>query len=76
MNATLIAPQELVKRRVDGETIHLLDVRTPVEFREIHVEGSINVPARLSRRESCSFRRHGLPHLSDWQPSVNGSREA
>jgi rhodanese-related sulfurtransferase len=38
-----ISPQQLAERCRDGK-IDLVDVRTPVEFQEIHVEQAPNVP--------------------------------
>ncbi len=45
MNIAVINPQEFVARCTDGSKIGLIDVRTPVEFREVHVEVARNVPA-------------------------------
>ena len=39
-----INPQELAELCKDGKKIDLIDVRTPVEFREVHVEIARNVP--------------------------------
>jgi rhodanese-related sulfurtransferase len=39
-----ISPQELASRRQAGLPTQLIDVRTPVEFREVHVEFARNVP--------------------------------
>lgn len=44
MNVTIIKPQELAELCKDGKKIDLIDVRTPVEFREVHVETARNVP--------------------------------
>ena len=44
MNITVITPQELAELCKDGKKIDLIDVRTPVEFREVHVEIARNVP--------------------------------
>lgn len=41
---TTISPQELADRRQRGEAVELIDVRTPLEFREVHVEFARNVP--------------------------------
>ena len=41
---TIISPQELARRRQSGQSIDLIDVRTPVEFREVHVDFARNVP--------------------------------
>ncbi|CAN5119899.1 rhodanese-like domain-containing protein [soil metagenome] len=44
VSITVINPQEFADRCKDGKKIDLIDVRTPVEFREIHVEIARNVP--------------------------------
>jgi rhodanese-related sulfurtransferase len=41
---TTITPRQLADIRSSGKKIGLLDVRTPVEFREIHVDFARNVP--------------------------------
>lgn len=44
MNAAVIKPQDLAELCKAGNKIDLIDVRTPVEFREVHVEVARNVP--------------------------------
>ncbi len=44
MSVTTISPQEFSQRMAAGDAVELLDVRTPVEFREVHVAGARNVP--------------------------------
>ena len=44
MAITTINPQELAARHERGEVHDLIDVRTPVEFRELHVTFARNVP--------------------------------
>lgn len=46
MSVTTISPQRLADLHKSG-TIDLLDVRTPVEFRELHAAGARNVPLDL-----------------------------
>ena len=41
---TTISPKQLAEVRLAGKKVELLDVRTPVEFREIHVDFARNVP--------------------------------
>ena len=41
---TTILPRELQQKYEAGEAFKLIDVRTPVEFRETHVEFASNVP--------------------------------
>jgi rhodanese-related sulfurtransferase len=44
MNVQTVSPQRLAALRHEGQATDLIDVRTPVEFREVHVEGARNVP--------------------------------
>ena len=44
MSIAVVKPQELAKLSKEGRKIDLIDVRTPVEFREVHVEFARNVP--------------------------------
>lgn len=39
-----VSPQELYERSQAGEAVDLIDVRTPVEFQEVHVGLARNVP--------------------------------
>jgi rhodanese-related sulfurtransferase len=41
---TTISPQQLLEQRDSGTSIDLIDVRTPVEYREVHVEFARNIP--------------------------------
>jgi rhodanese-related sulfurtransferase len=40
-----ITPQQLHELRERGETIHLIDVRTPGEFGEVHASYAHNLPS-------------------------------
>lgn len=44
MNIQTIAPSALAQRIQEGRAIDLIDVRTPVEYARIHVEGARLVP--------------------------------
>lgn len=47
-----ITPQQLSELRRGGAKVELIDVRTPLEFREVHVDFARNVPLdRLSAAE-------------------------
>jgi len=52
--STIITPQELSQLRSSGRPIELIDVRTPVEFREVHVDFARNVP--LDRLDAAAIR--------------------
>jgi rhodanese-related sulfurtransferase len=44
MSVTTITPRQLAEVCQSGKKIDLIDVRTPVEFREVHVADARNVP--------------------------------
>lgn len=44
MSIQTITPQELSERKAAGQPVELIDVRTPVEFREMHVDFAKNLP--------------------------------
>lgn len=44
MNPPTITPGKLAELSREGKQITLIDVRTPVEFREVHVEFARNLP--------------------------------
>jgi rhodanese-related sulfurtransferase len=44
MSILTIAPQQLAQLARDGKPIDLIDVRTPVEFQEVHVAQARNIP--------------------------------
>jgi rhodanese-related sulfurtransferase len=41
---TTITPSELADRRQRGETIDVIDVRTPIEYRTVHCPDARNIP--------------------------------
>src|SRR6516164_4229604 len=44
MSVSTITPQQLTELCKGNGRIELIDVRTPIEFREVHVEFARNVP--------------------------------
>lgn len=48
-----IAPEELAKRRSSGKALDLIDVRTPMEYREVHVDFARNIP--LTELDAAQF---------------------
>lgn len=44
MSVTVIKPEELAVLCKEGKKIDLIDVRTPVEYRELHLEIARNIP--------------------------------
>jgi len=63
MNTITISPKTLCEAVRNGQTIDLIDVRTPVEYREVHVTFARNVP--LDRLDATMFangqRKAGQP---------------
>ncbi len=58
-----ITPQELWALRNQGKKIELIDVRTPVEFREVHVEFVRNIP--LDRLDPQRFLQERGGHKDE-----------
>lgn len=44
MSVATITPADLAQHNPASRKIDLIDVRTPVEFREVHVDGARNIP--------------------------------
>ncbi len=44
MTLQTIQPTRLAQELNQGATIALIDVRTPAEYREVHVRGAVNIP--------------------------------
>lgn len=44
MSVTTISPQRLAELCKGASNVEVLDVRTPVEFREVHIENARNLP--------------------------------
>lgn len=53
MSVTTISPQSLAELFRGGKQLELIDVRTPVEFREVHINIARNVP--LDRLDPAAF---------------------
>jgi rhodanese-related sulfurtransferase len=58
MSVQTITPRELQKRKEAGEPIELIDVRTPLEFREVHVHCACNVPLDTLDPAAIFHNRH------------------
>jgi rhodanese-related sulfurtransferase len=59
MSIATIKPQELASLCKDGKKIELIDVRTPVEYREVHVDVARNVPLDQLDVNSLMQARNG-----------------
>lgn len=61
MTVRTIPPRELQRRRQEGEVAELIDVRTPAEYAEIHVEGARLVPLESLDPQAIAAGRNGEP---------------
>ena len=62
MTVATVTPARLQELRTAGKSIDLIDVRTPVEYREVHLEFARNVPLdRLDPAALAGDRRPGEP---------------
>jgi rhodanese-related sulfurtransferase len=59
MSVSTISPAALSQRHKSGQSCDLVDVRTPLEFRETHVEFARNVPLDQLDPESIMRTRNG-----------------
>jgi rhodanese-related sulfurtransferase len=59
MSVTTISPQRLHEMTQAGQTVELLDVRTPAEFGEVHVSFARNVPLDQLEKTSIASSRNG-----------------
>jgi rhodanese-related sulfurtransferase len=59
MSVRTIEPQELEKFRQEGQPIDLIDVRTPAEYREVHVDFARNVPLDTFDPQAVISARNG-----------------
>jgi rhodanese-related sulfurtransferase len=69
-----IKPQELAELCKDGKMIDLIDVRTPVEFREVHVEIARNVPLDQLDAAALMQARNGSANEPLYVICRSGSR--
>ncbi len=69
-----ISAQELSQLKQTGKTIELIDVRTPVEFQELHVEFARNVPLDRLDPAAIQAERNGNADQPLYVVCRSGSR--
>lgn len=69
-----ISPQELESLRRAGRQIDLIDVRTPAEFREVHVDFARNVPLDRLDPKAIQAERNGNADQPLYVVCRSGSR--
>lgn len=63
MNVTTMSPKQLHDLVQSGNSVELIDVRTPVEYREVHVGFARNVPLDQLDTTEFAFGRNGSEPL-------------
>ena len=63
MSITTITPQKLSELIHSGAAVELIDVRTPVEYREVHVSSARNVPLDQLNAAQFAAGRSGAEPL-------------
>ena len=71
---SIITPQELADLCKNGKKIDLIDVRTPVEFREVHIEIARNVPLNQLDAMALMQARNGSANEPLYVICRSGSR--
>lgn len=74
MTITTISPQELAARQARGEVCEVIDVRTPVEFREVHVTFARNEPLDRLDPNGLMNARNGASQQSLYVICRSGNR--
>jgi len=65
MQLSTIRPAELAQIRQAGKPVELIDVRTPAEFREVHIDFARNVPLeRLDAKSLAEKQRQTVGPLN------------
>ena len=52
-----MSPRDVEQRRAGGESIVIVDVRTPAEFRGVHAKGARNVPLDVLEQHTVELRQ-------------------
>lgn len=74
MSVSIISPHQLAELCKGGKKIDLIDVRTPVEFREVHVEIARNVPLDALDPSAVMQSRNGSKDEPLYLVCRSGSR--
>ena len=69
-----ITPQQLAELTSSGQEVELIDVRTPVEFQELHVDFARNVPLDRLDPRAIKSERNGASNEPLYVICRSGSR--
>ena len=76
MTVQTISPKEAFRLRQEGKPLHIVDVRTPVEFAEVHAEGAESIPLDNLDPEKVMSARNGSANEPLYVICKSGSRAA
>jgi len=76
MGFDTIHPEQIDRRRASGARIELIDVRTPVEYREVHADIARNVPLQALDPGAVMRARNGAAEDPLYVICRSGSRAA
>ncbi len=76
MSYATIKPRQLFEKRQAGESVELIDVRTPVEFREMHADIARNVPLDSLDPQQFMAARNGNAGQPLYIVCLSGTRGA
>ncbi|WP_117169435.1 FAD-dependent oxidoreductase [Paraliobacillus sediminis] len=68
----LITPQEIIARTDDGESLQIIDTRSPKQYETGHVDGAINIPLAKLRSEAKDLDPN-LPTVTYCNKGVTGN---
>jgi rhodanese-related sulfurtransferase len=74
MSISTISPLDLAELCKDGKNIDLIDVRTPVEYRELHAVPARNIPLDQLDSSVLMHSHDGLPIAPHYMICRSGSR--
>jgi rhodanese-related sulfurtransferase len=76
MHFETILPEQIDRRRENGERVELIDVRMPVEYREVHADIARNVPLESLDPDTVMQARNGAAQDPLYVICRSGSRAA
>lgn len=74
MSTTTISPTSLAALHGSGKRVNLIDVRTPVEFREVHVDFAKNIPLDQLDPAAIAREQNGSPDETIYFICKSGGR--
>lgn len=74
MSIPVISPHDLAELCKNGKSVEIIDVRTPMEFREVHLEGARSVPLDALDPAAIMKARTSAEHEPIYIVCRSGSR--